>query len=394
MKRASWCLLVLIALPSFAMAADLSINNAWDHAKVMVYELPEADGRAEAVRYVESVRDQFMKGGEVLDAAAADESSLKGKLKEGFVLYTTLGEKSKLLRLATRKLGWFPELAATTGERRLILAGKNPYSKGYCVIYAATSNHALTGINEVFHGPSSYYVFQGRQLLREGTYDEHFISIEHVSKAAALKDVNQFFTTLHRVHPNLLRNVSEDGYRKLKEQTAAGVTGKVDSKGEIAVEELASLLYYAAAYFKDGHTSVHWQTSLNEWNTRGRRFPAFRLAFDNGHFVIASVKDRRIVNMELVGINGTPVLEFLRPILDRCSGEMLAFRAARFIGNEPFWYYLTNLFGGPGEYMLKVRDAEGQEREMALETLNFTEYQAHTEPFRPNTQGTKGLSVN
>jgi hypothetical protein len=45
---------------------------------------------------------------------------------------------------------------------------------------------------------------------------------ERVSKAAALADVNQFFRTLKRVHPNLLRNVSEESYRKLSYSMAAG----------------------------------------------------------------------------------------------------------------------------------------------------------------------------
>ena len=61
--------------------------------RVIAYELPEAAGRAEAIRYVESIRDRFKQGAEVLDAAT-NEAILKSKLKNGFLLYTTLGEKS------------------------------------------------------------------------------------------------------------------------------------------------------------------------------------------------------------------------------------------------------------------------------------------------------------
>ena len=401
MKRALRLFWVLAALPSAARAANLIINNVWDHAPVIAYELPEADGRAEAIRYVESVRDRLKQGHEVLDAAA-NEKSLEAKLKGGFVLYTTLGEKSKLLRLASRKLGWelaggtfrWRDVTAPAGELRFILVGRNPYSKGYCVIYAAGSNRALVGINDLQHGGASYHVFQRDQLLKEGIYDQRFISVERVSKAAALQDVDQFFATLKRVHPNLLRNASEQGYRKLQEETKTGVAGKLDSSGEISVEQLASLLYYAAAFFKDGHTFLNWWTPLNELNTRGNRFPAFRLRFDNGRFLIAAAKDRTLVDMEAVDVNGVPVLEFLRPILDRCSGETLGFRAARFLDNETFWYYLTNVFGGGARYMLKVRDAQGQYREATLETLDFAEYldfrnQRGAERFRPNSQGTK-----
>ena len=283
MQSALRFLLILAALPSVARPEKLIINNVWDHAPVIAYELPEADGRAEAIRYVEGVRDRFKQGHEVFDATV-NEESLRAKLKGGFILYTTLGDKSKLLRLASRKLGWelagsafrWRDVTAPADELRFIAVGKNPYSKGYCVIYAAGSNRALVGINDLFQGGASYDVFQRNQLLREGLYDQRFVSIERVSKAAGLKDVNQFFRTLQRAHPNLLRNASEQGYRKLKEETKTSVAGKLDSGGGIPVEQLASLLYYAAAYFKDGHTFVSWWTPLNELNTRGRRFPALR----------------------------------------------------------------------------------------------------------------------
>jgi len=260
-KRTLALFFILLGLPSLATAADLIVEKVWQHSPVIVYELPEAEDRADAVRYVESIRDELKKGSAVLDASAND-SSLERKLKGGFILYTTLGEKSKLLRLATSTLGWelaggsfhFRDLTTPAGELKLILVGKNPYSHGYCLIYAAGSNRALAGINGLDHGTSSYSIYRGSRLLREGNYDENFIPRrERISKAAALEDMNQFFKTLRRVHPNLLRSVTEDSYRELKAQTAAGITGKLDSKGELPVEELASLLYYAAAYFKDGH---------------------------------------------------------------------------------------------------------------------------------------------
>ena len=93
-----------------------------------------------------------------------------------------------------------------------------------------------------------------------------------------------------------------------------------------------------------------WQTPLNEWNTRGRRFPAFRLRFDEGAFVVAA--------------------------------------------NEQFWYYLTNLFGSGTVYTLQLRDSDGRIREAPLETLPFADYRAFldhggTAQFRPNREGTE-----
>src|SRR5262249_5378688 len=98
-------LLVLIAFSFVAKAENLVIEEVWNHAGVIAYELPDSDGRADAIRYVESMRDRFKPKTEVLDAAA-NHGSLKNKLKDGFILYTTLGEKSELLRMASRKLGW------------------------------------------------------------------------------------------------------------------------------------------------------------------------------------------------------------------------------------------------------------------------------------------------
>jgi hypothetical protein len=397
--RAFPFVLALFALPFAAKAGNLAANTTWDQAKVILYELPDADGRAEAIRYVESARDRFKKGAEVLDAAAID-ASLPNKLKAGFVLYTTLGHKSKLLDAATGKLGWefsgdtfrWRNVTAPAANLRLIAVGKNPYSKGFCLVYAAGSNRALAGINDVEYGPSSYYVFERDQLLKAGDYEEDLILRERLSRTAALEDMNQLFATLKRAHPDLLRHVTEEDYRKLKEQTAAGITAKLDAKGEIAIEDLASLFSYFAASFKDGHTSVVWRTSLNHWNTREKRFPAFRLRFANGRFFATAARDRGIAGAEVLAINGTPALEFLRPILDRCSGETLGFRAQRFLVNEPFWYYLTNLFSTAGPFTIRVRQPSGQVHDAMLETLDYGEYedflvQSQDAPFLSRQRG-------
>lgn len=178
MRRSLPLLFVLAALPSVATAENLLVARIWDRSPVIVYDLPQADGRADAIRYVESVRDRYQKDAKILDGGA-NHAALKERLKKGFILYTTLEEKSALLRLATRKLGWtvaggsfqWRDLTAPTGDLRFIAAGKNPYSNGYCVIYAAGSNRALVGINDVRQGASSYHVYQGSRLLKEGMYD-------------------------------------------------------------------------------------------------------------------------------------------------------------------------------------------------------------------------------
>jgi hypothetical protein len=391
-------LFALAVCPPAATAATLYVGDVFKKLPpVMVYEFPDAGGRAEAVSFAQVVSKKLNPKAELIDAATAPEQ-LSQKLQNGFVFVTTLGEQSKLLQLATQGIGWsieggtfkWHDISTPAATVVLLFAVRNPYGSGPCLIIAGGSNLALTGFSASPSGSSSYYVYRGGTLLNEGSYDENFEIRNGVSKEEALADIEQFFSTLERVHPNLLAKVSQREYRQLRELTIRSATGKPDAKGRIAIDDLAYALYYAAAYFKDGHTSVQWIPDLAD--TPNKRFPAFRLAFDNGHFMIAAAKDSRLAGTELVAVNGTPVREFLRPILDRCSGETMVFRAARFLAQEPIWYYMTNLFGASAAYRLTVRDGAG-EREAALETMSTEEYGRFRKSAgslaRPNQEGTK-----
>jgi hypothetical protein len=256
-------------------------------------------------------------------------------------------------------------------------------------VYAAGSNRELVNINSVRHGGASFHVYRGKRLVYEGLYGADLTPRETVSGAGAVEDVEQFFATLERVHPNLLAKMSHAEYTKLRQRTLEGL----GSRGEIAIGDLASWLYYAAAQFGDGHTSVQWRTKPTAINAAEQRFPAFRLAFDNGRFVIAAASDKRIEGNEVVAINGTPVREFLRPILQRCSGETLVFKAARFTSEEGFWYYLTKLLGNAESLALTLRDEQGQEWRVTAATLDIHAYLDFLErgtPGRvqPNQRGT------
>jgi len=82
---------------------------------------------------------------------------------------STLG-RNRGWQVAAGVVHWRTFSAPSAGLR-LILVGRNPYSHGYCVTFAAGSNRDLAGINDLSRGSSSYYVFQESQLLREGYYD-------------------------------------------------------------------------------------------------------------------------------------------------------------------------------------------------------------------------------
>ena len=195
-----------------------------------------------------------------------------------------------------------------------------------------------------------------------------------VSQADAEADIGQFFSTLQQVHPDLLAKVTADDYLKLKQQTRAEVLGKADSKSQVRVEDLAYALYYAAAFFHDGHTAVESRPPPrpDESNTR---LPGFLLDYDDGAFVVTAATKREMEGMELVAVDGKPVREFLRPILDRCSGETEVFKAARFTDNQFFWYNLSRLCRSAVSLRLKLRDGEGKESEHQLATLSAPDFQ-------------------
>jgi len=221
----------LFLLPSIGTSQNLILNNL--HGQIIAYEIPEAEGRAEAVRYIEQVRDRFHPGVEIVDAASLDDAALRQKLKGTLVLYTTLGGNSRLLHLAARPLPLriengtlhWGDFSAPAKDLRIVFVGRHPYGEGYSVVYAAGSNALLAQANNVFHGPCSYHIFQGGgsgELLREGFYDKSFIEKpDRLSLADATADVQEFFSTLEHSHPNLLAKVAKPAYVEIKKREPA-----------------------------------------------------------------------------------------------------------------------------------------------------------------------------
>jgi hypothetical protein len=383
-------------------AQNLIIHQLSQNLRVVIYELPDPDGRDEVIRYLTALRSHFWPDAELVDAGQLSAGALRRKFQPSCVLYTTLGEQSKLVRLSTSQMGWeirggnfqWRGSSVPLGDVRFILAAKNPYAKGHFVVYAAGSNHSLAGINGVFHGPASYHLYRGTTLVGKGFYGDGFVTHDRITRAEAIEDVGQFFSTLMRVHPNLLAKITSADYEQLRRRTLDGIGPKLDADGKIAVEDLALLLYYAAAAFQDGHTSVQWRTDPFRDAAIARRFPAFELGFDHGRFLITAAEDRSTEGMELVAVGQQPIQEFLRPILAGCSGETLAFRAARFTTNQPFWFYLTNLFGSAQTVpLLLLRERDGRERQGTAATLDATGYPTFVEHSkaskpRPNRHGT------
>ena len=199
-------------------------------------------------------------------------------------------------------------------------------------------------------------------------------SSKRISQAEAVEDVQQFFSTMQRVHPDLLAKVDLKEYLNLKQQTMDEITKKLDTDGKIGVKDLAYMLYYASAFFQDGHTSVNWQFQSNGTNSPGKLFPPFRLRYDNGRFLVASSSDKSMEGLEVRSVNGKPIQEFLSPILDSCSGETLVFKANRFTNIQTLWYSFSGLLASTPSLDLVLRDSQGKRSERSVETLALADF--------------------
>src|SRR3974390_2858972 len=128
MRAASLALSLLALAPAAANAQNLILGNL--HWQPIAYEIPDSEGRAQAVRYIKMIRDRFAPGVEIVDALGLDDEALRAKLKGTVAIYTVLREDSRLLRLASRgsplrfENGVFHwgDLAAPAAELRVVFA--------------------------------------------------------------------------------------------------------------------------------------------------------------------------------------------------------------------------------------------------------------------------------
>ena len=370
MKHLALSVLVLFCAAAPA-AAERALLNEYYNVAVrkrlpVVIDLPEDADRAKAAAYVKGIHDEFFKDSELLDASRLGPEELKARLGGGFVLYTVLG-RSKVLP-AVRKpefkfSGGRLTVAGETysGGLRYITLAADPYREGaWCEIYAASSNALVDGINSVMHGPASYHVYRGSRQAGEGYFDEDFAYAPRgLSLAQAAEDIADFFARCEHVHPDLLASLTAEKYLALKERTYDAALARA-RKGRVAVRDLAYELYYAAAAFRDGHTSLYYkELPLKELDEAG--YPPFLFEYRNGRFFAARAADKGLEGAELLGVDGRPFAEFAAPVLERCSGEILPFRAQRFAGSQQFWWAISGLLTGRRSVELKYRAAGGAE---------------------------------
>jgi len=366
-----------------AHAEPVTITSQFGAKKTVhiVYELTDDADKPAAVEYIKAIRDMAFKDADLTDAKTASQTVLHDKLADGFVLYSVFGEDSALLNYTAK-----PLILKTTDsgisflgqtfpgkDFRLHFVGDNPYANGKSVVYATTSNKLIKGINSLYSGPKSYHLYSGTKLIAEGLYNDKFVLDDGtISAAEAMEDITELFDSLQDVHPNLLAKITPDDYLALKSAVINEMVGKV-KKGRINTEDFAYILYYAVAYFQDGHTSIYW--SPREWkNPDTKSFPPFFVEWRNGKFFIKSAADAALENMELISINGVPFLGFISPILDRCSGETLTLKTAKFTAQQNFWWPFSKLLSGGETLKVEISGKKGTRQERTLAPVNSKEF--------------------
>jgi len=379
MRHFKLSLALLLAFTS-AHAGDLLSTNLSSRMKSVVYELRGAP--PDQVRLLAGVMKQRFPQAELIDAAAMPEDQLSAKLQKSFILITLLDPSSRLLplvaaplplKLDSGTLHW-NDFSAPAKNLRVDFIGRNQYGAGYAMVFAVGSMAQLQG-NDI--GQYSYSIRGPEGILRRGTYDEEFTPTvrDRLKAADARADLHDFFTTLERIHADPFARVSEQDYRRMKDQSFADID-RTARDGLVSIEDLAYILRYAAAFIRDGHTEMGWGVpSIYTEPLDHRRFPPFRFHFENGRFYISGAKDQDLVGLELLSINGAPPVEFFRPALDRIAGEILSWRASRLAMNQDFWLWFTNIAGKTdGCCKLKLRDDRGSEIERAVDPVSVAEY--------------------
>ncbi len=269
----------------------------------------------------------------------------------------------------------------TTGtDLRFITCWPNPQNrqKGM-VIYTAQQAKDVVNINAVFHGPTDYVVARGTEVVESGHYlkkDGHWSfgrRLPPVEDAQA--DLDFFFHTVESVHPQPLAYVSVQDYLELKRRSIARLKEAGDDKGKVPKSVLAITIAEAAAFLKDGHTSSFLSPDLLDKDDPTKRMLPFRLEYRYGNIVIGEAVDglAHLRGRRLAEVNDVDTVEFIRPILDKLSGERTALRVKRFLHKQREYWALLSPTASP-EVSITVRDDKGETERLKVQLLSLQDY--------------------
>lgn len=183
-----------------------------------------------------------------------------------------------------------------------------------------------------------------------------FLQKERVTLREAEMDIAEFFRRIEKIHPAPAITPAE--YAALKVYASSAAAAGLDEFGRLPVKDLAYVLYRCAAGLGDSGTQVLWRPP-RKWKDPEPRFPPFSLEYRGGKFLLANASLSRLSGAELLQAAGVPAGNFLKPALERISGETAALRGHLFCRGQDAWWDISGLFAGNKPVRIKVREKSG-----------------------------------
>ncbi len=197
----------------------------------------------------------------------------------------------------------------------------------------------------------------------------------------AREDLDYFFRTVEKVHPNRLANLSRKDYRQLKEQSRVVLEQACAKTGYVSKPVLALTIAEAAAALGDGHTFCHLGADLIDPCDDCPCMPPFRMGWYAGQIVISDTREdlQYLRGARLLRINDRPLEEVLEPIVAKCSGERREHRIGGFLGAQDVYWALVRPVDGK-RITLTVRGTTGDVRTLTLDLIPLSRYRKEVPP--------------
>jgi hypothetical protein len=208
------------------------------------------------------------------------------------------------------------------------------------------------------------FVFLGARAVLNSPY----LQKERLTSREADSDIAMFFAKADKTHPAPNAGLTGEEYAALKTSVIAQAESAGDELGRIKVRDLAYILYRAAAAFRDPGTTLHWRPP-RKWKDPERRFPPFRVDYQRGKFIVTGTLDPALAGAEITGLDGVPFREFIKPALERISGETRRYREHVFCRDQAFWWDISGLLAGKPRITAGYITPGGKASSRALDTV-------------------------
>jgi hypothetical protein len=194
----------------------------------------------------------------------------------------------------------------------------------------------------------------------------------------ATADLDYFFQTVEKVHPNHLANLSKKDYQLLKDRSRTTLARACEDTGYVSKRVLALTVAEAAAALGDGHTFGRLTVDLVDPCDTTPCMPPFRLGWQTGQIVISDACEelQYLKGVPLLGINGRPLKKALAPMVAKCSGERWESRMDTFLQDQGLYWALIRPVEGK-EMALTLPGRGGESVTLPVELISWSRYGTH-----------------